>query len=84
MRITFPFVPKLAALVLALALAACADGGSHRGPMTAADAQRTLSQQGYDNLHNLRAADGGFEADATRDGHPVTVIIDGDGIIHTP
>ncbi len=73
--------PRLPALALTLALAACA--GGHSGPMTASDAQRILTQQGYQNLHNVRPADGGYAADATQDGRAVTVIIDGSGIIHT-
>jgi hypothetical protein len=51
--------------------------------MTAADAQRVLAQQGYENLHDLRAENGGYVAAATRDGKSVTVVIDRYGIIHT-
>ncbi len=51
--------------------------------MTAAKAQRVFTEQGYAGLHNLRPQDGGFAADAVRDGKPVTVVIDGYGIIHT-
>jgi hypothetical protein len=73
---------KLPAL-LCLALAACTGTGGQGGAMTEAQALRALSQQGYDNLHNLRPSDGGFAADALRAGQPVTVIIDANGIIHT-
>jgi hypothetical protein len=69
-------------LALAAALAACASAPAG-GSMTADRAQRVLAAQGYRGLHNLHPADGGFAAEATRDGQPVTVVIDGDGIIHT-
>jgi hypothetical protein len=73
----------LLVLALVLALAACAAVSPGGGLMSADDAQRVLGEQGYQGLHDLRPADGGFAAAATRDGRPVTVVIDGDGIIHT-
>jgi hypothetical protein len=51
--------------------------------MTEDGARRMLDAQGYAGLRDLRPEDGGFAAEATRDGRPVTVIIDRDGIIHT-
>jgi len=77
-----PAWARLAALSLVLALAACA-GGDHNGPMTADEAQRIFTEQGYSGLHDLHPQDGGFAAQAVRDGKPVTVVIDGYGIIHT-
>jgi TPP-dependent pyruvate/acetoin dehydrogenase alpha subunit len=73
-----------ACLGAVLALAACAGGGSSDGPPTSVEqAQRVLVQQGYVEVQNLHATGNGFEAQAKRDGRPVTVDIDGDGIIHT-
>jgi len=73
---------RIAALGLILALGACASGQAG-GPMTADSARRILGEQGYEGLRDLRPTAGGFAAEATRDGQPVTVIIDGNGIIHT-
>lgn len=75
-----PVPMRLAAAALVLVLAACASSG---GPMTADKARRTFTEQGYADVHNLRPDGSGFAADAIRDGHPVTVVIDGYGIIHT-
>jgi len=81
--ITRSSAPTRAWLVaLALALASCA-GGSQSGPMTADRARRVFTEQGYAELHDLRPMDGGFAAAAIHDGKPVTVVIDGYGIIHT-
>ncbi len=74
------------ALVLSLfAVAACSNsvGGRVAAPLNADDARRIFTQQGYAGLQNLRPESGGFAAEATRDGVPVTVVIDGNGIIHT-
>ncbi|HUZ74379.1 MAG TPA: hypothetical protein VMU87_15455 [Stellaceae bacterium] len=51
--------------------------------MTADRARRVFTEQGYAELHDLRPMDGGFAAAAIHDGKPVTVVIDGYGIIHT-
>ena len=71
------------ALALALTLGGCAGRGDAGGAMTADRARSVLTQQGYADLQNLHAVGSGFEAQAMRNGNPVTVDIDGDGIIYT-
>jgi hypothetical protein len=73
-------VRAVAGLVL---LAACAGGPPGGVPTNVDEARRVLDQQGYVEIQNLHATGNGFEAEAQRDGKPVTVDIDGDGIIHT-
>ena len=51
--------------------------------MTEGEARHVLTEQGYTGLRDFRPMDGGYAAQAMRDGQPVTVVIDADGIIHT-
>jgi hypothetical protein len=83
-------MPRLstASLVLLLALAACSgrggasSSGGSTAAMTEAQVNRLLRDQGYADIANLHREQGGWEANATRGGSPVTVEVDTYGIIH--
>lgn len=84
-------MPRLstATLVLLLALAACSGMGGasssssgSSAAMTADQVSRLLRDQGYADIANVHREQGGWEANATRGGSPVTVEVDTYGIIH--